>query len=366
MSEQQLLYNVALTKIPKIGPVLAKNLLSYCGSAEDVFKASKTKLVKIPGIGESSISEFKDPEIFRSAEKEIKFAENNGVKVLFYTNPDYPRRLKHFDNCPLVLYYKGNADLNIDRTVGIVGTRNPTPQGRVITEKIIDDFKPLNVTIVSGLAFGIDGVAHRKSLESGINTIGVLGHGLDMIYPAEHRELSVKMTQQGGLLTEFGIDTIPDRQNFPMRNRIIAALSDAIIVIESKSRGGSIITAEIANEYNKDVFAIPGKPSDTHSAGCNGLIKRTKAHLMEDVEDFKYIMRWEDVDKEKIVQSSLFIDLSEEENEIVQHIRDAKELSIDELSFQLKKSSSIMASMLLQLEFKGIIRSLPGKRYIAT
>lgn len=364
MTEQQLIQNVALTKIPNIGHILSKNLLSYCGSADEVFKASKSQLLKIPGVGEHAIKNIHDKAVFTSAEKEIEFAQKNNVQILFYTDKKYPRRIKHFDNCPLILYYKGNADLNGEKMVGIVGTRNPSVNGRILTEKFVEEFKALNVSIVSGLAFGIDGIAHRKSLESGIETIGIMGHGQDMIYPAEHRELSIRMVEQGGLLTEFGVDTKPDRQNFPMRNRIIAALSDAVVVMESKARGGSIITAEIANEYNKDVFAVPGRPGDTFSAGCNGLIKRTKAHLMEDVEDFKYIMRWEAEDKAKAVQSTLFVDLSDEENSIVQNIRDAKEISIDELSYKLQKNTSTMSSLLLQLEFKGVIRSLPGKRYI--
>jgi DNA processing protein len=359
------LYNVALTKVPKIGPIMARCLLAHCGSAKDVFHSSTSNLLKIPNIGKIKVSEFKNKNLLIEAEKEIKFANENNVKIIYYLDESYPRRLKHFDQSPIILYYKGEAELNPERSIGMVGTRNPTAQGKVMVERIVADLKPLNPSIISGLAFGIDGAAHKQSLAYQMPTIAVIGHGLDRVYPQEHRELAQRILNQGGgILTEFGQGTLPDRQNFPMRNRIIAALSDAIIVVESKARGGSMITAEFANEYNKDVFAIPGKPSDLYSAGCNGLIKRTKAHLMENVEDLKYIMRWEEREIPNEVQSKLFQDLNKEELEIIESIKKSKEITIDELSFTLNKNSSQLAPLLLNLEFKGAIRSLPGSKYI--
>ena len=361
---EELVYRIALTKLPNIGPKISKALLNYFGSAASVFKSSFKDRLQVAGVGSSISKLFDDIHIIEEAKKEYDFILENNLSLLFYQDDNYPRRLKHFDQSPIILYYKGSADLNPNKTVAIVGTRNPTPKGKVTTEKIVKNLSPLGVTIVSGLAFGVDAIAHKTSVIEGMPTVGVLGHGLDRIYPQEHRKLSLNMVENGGLLTEFCSGTNPDRQNFPMRNRIIAALADVIIVVESKIKGGSIITAEFANEYNKDVFAIPGRPDDLNSQGCNGLIKRTKAHLMENVEDLKYIMRWENVEKPKTLQSNLFQQLSKDELEVVDLIRMNKEITIDGLSYKLSKNSSELASLLLNLEFKGVVRSLPGSRYL--
>ena len=358
------LYRIALTMVPNIGPVLSKNLLGYCGSAEAVFKEKKPALSKIPGIGASKAADIVKSKVLHRAEEELVFIEKNKIQILFFLDDNYPRRLRHFDYSPLLLYYKGSQPLNPHRTVGIVGTRSPSVQGKMITEKIVEDLAELGVVIISGLAYGIDGCAHKKSVEKEIPTIGVMGNGHDIIYPATHKELAKKMIKNGGLLTEFCSQTRPDKVNFPMRNRIIAALSDALIVVESKTSGGSIITAEFANEYNKDVFAIPGRPGDEWSGGCNALIKKHKAHLMEDVNDLLYIMRWDDIDRKKTVQTSMFIELDPEQEAIVDFIRMRKETGIEELIYGLNLPSSILASQLLALEFKGVVRALPGKRYI--
>jgi DNA processing protein len=350
--------------VPNIGPVLGKNLISYCGSAEAVFEEKKPALSKIPGIGPMKAQDILDAEVLSHAEAEIKFLEKNEIKPLFYLDEAYPRRLVHYDYCPIMLYYKGNANLNPHRTVAIVGTRKPTEQGKIITEKIVEQLKQYDVHIISGLAYGVDGCAHKKAVEQSMYTVGVMGNGHDNIYPSEHRDLARKMIKHGGLITEFCSETKPDRANFPMRNRVIAAMSDAVIVIESKESGGSIITAEFANEYNKDVFAIPGRPSDISSKGCNALIKKTKAHLMESVEDLVYIMRWDDADKKKTVQTSLFFDLTDEEQKIIDFIRHKKEASVDSIIYELNLPSSTISSQLLGLEFKGLVRSLPGSRYI--
>lgn len=362
MKDPALVYEIALTKVKNIGPIVAKQLRAHFGTAEAVLKAPAREIKALPIIKKNVLDDLYNTDHLDAAKKELAFYRKHGVKVLHQDNDDYPRRLKHFDNSPLILYYQGNADLNANRTVAIVGTRMPTAQGRVLTEHFVQDLQALGVTIISGLAFGIDGTAHKKCVELGINTVGVLGHGLDIIYPHQHKDLAKKMVTKGGLLTEFAIFSKPDRQNFPMRNRIIAGLADATIVMESKARGGSIITAEIANEYNKDVFAVPGSPNQEKSAGCNGLIKRTKAHLMENVDDLKYIMRWDDT--EKVVQTSLFVELTPEEKNIIESIRHSKEIPIDALSYQHGKTSSQMSAILLKLEFKGLIRALPGKRYM--
>lgn len=361
---QELIYKIGITMIPDIGPIIAKTLISHCGSPEAVFSESVSTLSKIPGIGKIKADKIASAEIFNKAENEIKFLEKTNTTPLYYLDERFPRRLRHHDSCPLIIYYRGNADLNPLRTVGIVGTRRPTEQGKVITEKIAEGLQEYTPTIISGLAFGVDGITHRKCVEKNITTIAVLGHGLDKLYPPEHRELAHKILENGGLLTEFCSGTKPDKVNFPMRNRIIAGLSDAVVVIESKESGGSIITSEFANDYNKDVFAVPGKPSDEFSRGCNALIKQNKAHLLEGVEDLANIMRWEKKETSIAVQTSLFVDLSYEEQGIVDMIRNYKEIAVDSLSYHLKMTSSELAPMLLNLEFKGIIRSLPGKMYI--
>jgi DNA processing protein len=362
--KEEIIYRIALTKIPKIGPVLAKSLLNYFGNAKKIFCANPRERMKVSKVGQAIASAFENPDIIRSAEKEFDFVEKNGFDILFYLDDNYPRRLKHFDLSPVLLYYNGSANLNPNKTVAIVGTRNPTSSGRLMTEKLVKDLSALDVTIISGLAYGVDAVAHKACINENVETIGVLGHGLDRIYPQEHHHLSKRMIKNGGLLTEFGFGTIPDRQNFPMRNRIIAGMADVVIVVESKVRGGSIITAEFANEYSKDVFAVPGRPDDIYSQGCNALIKRTKAHLLENVEDLKYIMRWEENEKPKTVQRDLFQTLTTDELAIVDVVRMNKEIRIDEISFILSKNSSELAPLLLSLEFKGMIRSLPGSRYL--
>jgi DNA processing protein len=365
MKQSELLYNIGITMIPNIGPISARNLIAHCGNSEAVFHEKVDALAKIPGIGTITAEQIVSADVFKKAEAEINFIEKNQITALFYLDEKFPRRLKHYDSCPILIYFKGNSDLNPLRSVGIVGTRRPTELGKIVTEKITEGLLPYGPSIISGLAFGIDGIAHRKSLECGLNTVGILGHGLDKVYPPEHRDLARKMIEgNGGLITEFCHGTKPDKVNFPMRNRIIAALCDAVIIIESKESGGSIITCEFANDFNKDVFAVPGKPSDEYSRGCNAMIKQNKAHLIEDADDLAAIMRWEKKEKSNSIQTSLFIDLSYEEQNVVDIIRIHKQVALDSLNYLLKMTTSELAPLLLGLEFKGVIRSLPGKMYI--
>lgn len=361
---QNILNNIALTMVPEIGPVMAKLLISYCGSAEAVFKASKRELLKIPGVGPKTVDKIVSSDTFERAENQMKYLSNHKGKAVVFHSDEYPQRLKHFDSSPLVLYLKGNMNLNHKRTVAIIGTRKPTEQGKINCEKLIEGLQDYGVQIISGLAFGIDTCAHKKSVETNTETIGVMGHGLDILYPAENRKLVSKMFHNGGVLTEFPINTRPDRENFPMRNRIIASMSDVVIVVESKRKGGSIITAEFANTYSKDVFAIPGRTTDEASEGCNKLIKQHKANLLESAADIGYIMRWDETDKSRIVQKSLFIDFTEEEQKLIDILNAKDSVTVDELSHLLKLPHSNLANMLLNLEFKGAIRSLPGKKYI--
>ncbi len=364
MHNDELLYNIALTKVEKVGAVTAKTLLSYCGNAKEVFKEKKYKLLKIPLVGSMVVNALQKPEVFLKAEKELEFVLKNNIRVLFYSEPEYPDRLKNQADSPVLLYYKGNANLNHKRIISVVGTRRITEYGKSIVQQLIEGISSFDIMVVSGLAYGVDSLSHKLCVEQNIPTIGVLGHGLDRIYPAENKKLSLQMINCGGLLTEFGIHTKPDRENFPMRNRIVAGMSDAIIVIETKRNGGSMITAELANSYNKDVFTYPGRIYDTLSSGCNYLIKSHKAYLIENPEDLLNNMGWDVSSSEKKqVQQKLIFDLTEDEQKIISCLQKETEVQIDEFCEQLNLSPGILASLLLHLEFNGLIRSLPGKRY---
>jgi DNA processing protein len=361
MSED-LVYQLALNLIPNIGPKLSKNLISYCGSAKEALSTPIAKLAKIPNIGPTTASIIKQQPYIDLASKELDQCQTKGIEILSYLDKAYPYRLKAIDSAPIILYKKGKLDLNPHRTVGVVGTRTPTSHGKQATEKIVEGLRTIDAVSVSGFAYGVDTITHRKSLDQEVPTIAVLGNGLDTIYPAENRELYHKVLDQGGaFVSEFNLGIGPDRNNFPMRNRIIAAMSDALAVVESKNKGGSMITAEFANEYNKDVFAMPGRPSDSYSSGCNALIKRNKAHLLESIDDLIYIMRWDVLDRKKEVQTSLFIDLDPDEQTIYEILKINKEQTIDDLCYKTQMTISMVSSILLTMEFKGVVRSLPGK-----
>ena len=362
----ELLYQLSLTLIPNIGPVQAKILLQHC-NAEEIFHAKKTFLEKIEGIGPiraASIAAFKD---FSQAEEEIKFIEKYKIKPLFLTDTDYPKRLLNCYDSPTLLFYKGDADLNAAKIVAIVGTRSHTDYAKQVTEKLVKELTEQNITVVSGLAFGVDGIAHKASVKNGLSTIGVLAHGLDQIYPAEHAGLAKDMIKhKGGLLTEFRSKSKPDKHNFPTRNRIVAGMSDATIIIETGLKGGSMITAELANSYNKDVFAIPGKVTDVKSSGCNYLIKNNKAMLLTDAAELIQVMQWEDKakhKKEKRSQRELFIEMTPEEKIIVAILREKETVNIDEINEKSGLSSSAVAGATLNLELQGVISYKPGKMY---
>ncbi|MGB4839243.1 MAG: DNA-processing protein DprA [Saprospiraceae bacterium] len=363
MTDMEYLHLIALTKTPKVGPVIGKNLISYCGGIEAVFSESRKNLLKIPGLGSIFADNFDPATSLKVAEAEMNFISKNGITKIAYLDNKYPKRLLNVESGPIILYYKGNAELNYHRTVAIVGTRGPSDYGKMMCDKIVEGLHSFQILLISGLAYGIDAAAHRKSLEVGIPTLGVLGHGLDRYYPSDHTSLANKMIENGGVITEFTSGTMPDKENFPMRNRIIAAMSDAVVVIESKRKGGSIITAEFGNEYNRDVFALPGRVNEERSEGCNKLIKQNKAHLIESAADIAYIMRWEELDAQKMIQQQLFVELNENESRMINMIRDAKEITIDLLTYRMAMTPSEVSGMLLTLEFKGLLRSLPGKKY---
>ena len=368
MSNETLKYKIGITLIKGIGNNLAKNLIAYIGSVEGVFKEKQSSLAKIPGIGEILSKEIVAQNVLARAEEEIEFILKNKIHTSYFTDRDYPFRLKECPDSPIMIYTKGNCNLNDGKFVGIVGTRSATETGKDNCKKLIADLSNIqpNSIIVSGLAYGIDICAHKSALDSGLPTIGVIGHGLDRIYPAAHRPTAVKLLQNGALLTEFLSQTNPDRQNFVQRNRIIAGLCDALIVVESATRGGALITAEIANDYNRDVFAFPGRVTDEWSAGCNALIKNNKASLIESADDLLRFMNWEKQDSTStpFIQTALFLDLSEDEQSIVGTLRKNPDgIQLNELAIQMEKPISKISSMLLKMEFKGVVKCLPGNLY---
>ena len=359
-----LIYKIALTLIPGVGSVNGKSLVAYCGGVRAVFLEKKRALLKIPGIGEQTVNAITNHNVFDRAEEEIRFIRHKNITPLFYLEKDYPVRLKQCHDSPLMLYYKGTADLNVPKVVAMVGTRNATEYGRDMCRKIIEGLVEQNVLLISGLAYGIDTWSHKAALENKLETIGVLGHGLDRVYPYANRTLAEKMLESGGLLSEYMSNTLPDRENFPMRNRIIAGMSDAVIVVEAAETGGALITAEIANSYNRDVFAIPGRIGDLHSEGCNKLIKINKAALLQSAKDIIYLMNWNDVKgNKKSMQRQLFINLSSDEELIVETLKEKGDLDIDTLLIETAMMPAKAASVLLNMEFEGIIRCLPGKVY---
>lgn len=357
-------YKIALTLIPQIGDILAKKLLSYCGSAEQVFKEKRSALEKIPGIGSAYAGAVLNHSIFKRAEEEMRFISDHHIEPVFYLDPSYPKRLTYCDDSPVMLYFKGNANLNAEKVISVVGTREATEYGKELCETFIRDLAAHTVLVVSGLAYGIDTYAHRAAIENKLSTVCVLAHGLDKIYPAANKNMANRMLECGGWLSDFTSGSLPDKENFPRRNRIVAGISDATIVVESKNKGGSLITAEIANSYNRDVFAFPGKVNDINSAGCNKLIKQHKASLIQSAADIIYLLGWEQtITKRAPVQKQLFLELKPEEELIVNLLKEKNQLPIDELCLLLKLPMSTVSAVLLTLEFSGIIKSLPGKMY---
>ncbi len=364
MADDKLLYQIGLTLIPGVGDVLGRKLVALCGSAEAVFREPRHHLEKIPRIGEILALAVGNDEILIRAEKEISFIERFSIMPFFFQDKTYPHRLKNCIDSPVLLFYKGTGDLNSPRVIGIVGTRKATEYGKNVTHELVAGLVRQQVLVVSGLAYGIDSCAHRFSLDCGLDTIGVLGHGLDTVYPWLHRPLAEKMLTQGGLITEFLSKTKPDRSNFPKRNRIIAGLCDAIIVVEAGRKGGALITADIANSYNRDVFAVPGRVTDPFSDGTNYLIRTNRAALVQKAEDIEYLMGWkESAGFAKTAQRKIFIEMTPEEEKIVTLLEEKGQLGIDEICILSLNPMSKVSASLLNLEFEGIVRCSPGKIY---
>ncbi len=367
LNVEQLTYQIALTLIPGVGPVNSKNLLSYCGSAEAVFSSGKAKLMKVPGIGKKTIQAIQQSEaLFEAAQHEIEFIQKHHIEAIFYTHENYPLRLKQCADGPLLLYKKGSANLNTQRIIAIVGTRRITSYGKQMCKKLVEELKQYNVTIVSGLAYGVDFQAHKNACDNHIPNMAVLGHGLDRIYPATHKPLAEKIIQNGALISEFVSGTNPDRENFPKRNRIVAGMCDATIVVETAQKGGAVITAYLAQSYNRDVFAIPGKVGDPVSEGCNNLIKKNIAGLIESAEDLSYQLGWElsTQSSNKSRQKVLLLDLPDKEQRLYNLLKThTPGLTVDQISVKETMPLSEVTSTLLSLELQNVVEVLPGNRY---
>ncbi len=360
----ELLYQLALTLVPNIGDVHAKVLVQHFGDATAVFKAKQSLLEKLEGIGEVRAKSIKAFNDFHLAESELKFIEKYKIRPLFLTDEAYPKRLLNCYDSPTLLFYKGTADLNSSKIISIVGTRNNTDYGKAFTEGLVSDLAAQNIVIVSGLAFGIDAMAHKAAIKYGLPTIGVVGHGLNKIYPSQHAQLAKEMiTAGGGILTEFFHNIKPDKHNFPLRNRIVAGMSDATIVVETAVKGGSMITAKLADGYNRDVFAVPGRTTDKGSAGCNHLIKYNKAILLTDADELLDVLGWKEKKAKAKKQRELFIELTPDEENVLQLLQTKEALHIDEINSVSGLSSSTVAAAILNLELQGIVQSHPGKMY---
>ena len=367
MKDNERLYTLVLTRTPGIGLIGARNLFQAVGNATDVVLQAQSLVKKVPGFTDRLAQALNRPDILRLCEAELLFAEKNGIQCLIYADEAYPSRLRECPDAPLALFYKGHADLNRLHIVSMVGTRHATDYGKEICVRFIQELKTLipDIVIVSGLAYGIDIHAHRAALDNHLPTIAVLAHGLDRIYPSVHRNTAIEMLEEGGLLTEFPSGTNPDRQNFIRRNRIVAGISDATIVVESAEKGGSLITADIAESYHRDCFAFPGRINDTFSAGCNNLIRQNKAVLLQNAEEFVKAMCW-DVENKKpeAVQRQLFPELSSDETIIVNLLEKQSEgLQINTLVVESNIAINRLTGILFELEMKGVIRALAGGMY---
>lgn len=366
MHEEELFYLLALQKVELVGDIVAKKLLNHFGNAKEVFQSKASKLGSIDGIGSILIRNLKDKSVFEKAEKELQFIKENHIDTLFFQDENYPDKLKHCIDGPVLLFSSGNIDFKNRKIISVVGTRQITSYGMECCKKLIADLAPLNPIIVSGFAYGVDIVAHQAAMENNLQTIGVVAHGLNQIYPKVHTKYVAKMEENGGFLTDFWSSSNPDKENFVKRNRIVAGMSEATIVIESADKGGSLITANMAVDYNRDVFAFPGRATDKYSQGCNNLIKTQKANLLTSAADLIYMLNWDlDSEKSKPVQKQLFVELDNDEQKIYDYLlKSGKEL-LDIIALDCEFPVYRISSMLLNMELKGVIRPLPGKLFEA-
>ncbi|RZW56399.1 MAG: DNA-protecting protein DprA [Flavobacteriaceae bacterium] len=363
MTENELIQTLALQKTDKIGDISAKKLIEYCGSVEAVFLEKKSRLQKIGGIGSYILRDLFKKDYLIAAQEELKFMKNNGIQWHFYQDDTYPERLKHCIDGPILLFQRGKINLNRQPTISVVGTRNITRQGIQFCEELVSYLSPFNPVIVSGFAYGTDITAQKAAIDNNLQTIACLAHGLNQIYPKAHAKYIDQVEAHGGFFTDFWSSDDFNRNNFLKRNRIIAGLSEATIIIESAEKGGSLVTAEIANSYNREIFAVPGRTNDSQSVGCNNLIKLQRAHLLSQPADIPYILNWQLKTEQKPIQQQLFTALEGDEKIIYEALKNKENAHIDGIAISVNMPTYKVASILLNLELKGVIRPLPGKLF---
>ena len=366
MTDTELLNALALMRVEGVGDIVAKKLINHLGSAEAVFAARKPQLLAIEGVGEVLYNNLRNTAVFKLAENEVKYVRGHNIKPLYFLDADYPERLKHCIDGPVVLFSSGKIDFTHRKTLSIVGTRQMTSYGADFCRKLLEDIAPLNPIIISGFAYGVDIFAHQVAMDLNLQTIGVVAHGLNQVYPKVHKRYMAKMEENGGFFTEFWSISNPDKENFVKRNRIVAGLSEATIIIESAEKGGSLITANVANDYNRDVFAVPGRVTDKYSVGCNNLIKSQRANVLTDAADLIYMLNWElEEKKTRPVQKQLFVTLEADEQIVYDYLqKNGKEL-MDIIALHCDLPIYKLSSLLLTMELKGLIRPLPGKLFEA-
>ncbi len=356
---------MALMKVEGVGDIMAKKLLTHFENAEAVLNAKSSQLAAIDGVGSVLLRNLKDKTVYDKAKQELDFIKSNAIDVLYFQDEKYPDRLKHCIDGPVLLFSAGNIDVKNRKIISIVGTRQITSYGSEFCRKLIEDIAPLDPIIVSGFAYGVDIVAHQLAMDHNLQTIGVLAHGLNQTYPKTHKKYVAKVEQNGGFLTEFWSSSNPDKENFVRRNRIVAGMSEATIVIESADRGGSLITANMANDYNRDVFAVPGRTSDKYSQGCNNLIKTQKANLLTSAADLIYILNWNLQENAKPLQKQLFVTLDADEQKVYDYLLTTGKEVMDIIALQCDFPIYRISGLLLNMELKGVIRPLPGKLFEA-
>jgi len=366
LKEKELLAFLRLQKTPSIGAILAKRLIASVGNAQDIFKENKKSLLKINGIGSNAITNLFDDSNQRIAEQELHYITKNKIGYSCFLEDDFPQYLQHCIDAPILFFKKGTIDFSNERIISVVGTRKMTSYGQDFCQSLLQDLSVYNPVIVSGFAFGVDICAHQAAMNNHLQTIAVLAHGFDQIYPKAHQKYLDKVKENGGFVTEFFHDEDPLRVNFLKRNRIVAGISKATIIIESPSKGGSLVTADIANSYDKDVFAVPGRTNDEMSQGCNHLIRRNQAHLLQSSEDLVKMLNWDLIEIPKPQHSKQYLDLTENEQKIVDFLNTNTHQMIDIIALNTNIPVGQLATILLQLELKNMVKPLPGKIFTLT
>lgn len=366
MLEEDLLYILALQRAKGIGDIYAKKLIAHCGSAKNILKEKRHVLQKINGIGAFTIKHLFDKENLTAAEIELNYIQKNNIETFYFEDKNYPEKLKHCIDAPILIFKEGDFNFNKQPIISIVGTRKITSYGRDFCEKLISDLKPYNPIIVSGFAYGVDICAHKAALKNKLQTIAVLAHGFEEMYPKSHKKYVTEIIENGAFITDFWHNDALQRENFLKRNRIVAGISEATIIIESAEKGGSLVTADIANSYSRDVFAVPGRSTDNLSRGCNDLIKRNKAAILTSANDLVEMLNWDiEIKKETAIQKQLFVELDSTEQLVYDFLlKDGKEL-LDIISLSCKLPVYKTITVLFNLEMKGVVKPLPGKMYEA-